>query len=389
MLRRWAAAAAAAGLWLAWSAACAPAALAAPAGRAAPGPGAVSRLVKDLQAAWQITKGDGVTVAIMGLRVDPATPGLAGKVTTGPSFGGPARSRSNLDSLLAAAVAGSGPDGQTPYGNVGMAPGARVLALQTGNGNWGNVAHAIRYAVRHHAQVIFVDESSSEGAAVLDSAVQFAVSKGAVVVAVGYRPAGVPASSPQYPDALPGVLTARAVTAPGSPQSCPAYRPVLAGTALVAAPDNDLPLAAADGSTWVVCNAAAAAAWLASTAVLIKSVYPHLAPGLVARAIAVSARDRPRGGYSAGMGFGMINPAGALHAAAALQHLPAVAAAGPGSVAPAQRLTAEPVPGAVRAVHHSPLLLAAYGGAMAAGLICAGLALVLARRGRRPRPALP
>jgi hypothetical protein len=99
----------------------------------------------------------------------------------------------------------------------------------------------------------------------------------------------------------------------------------------------------------------------------------------------VSARDHPRRGYSTQLGFGLINPAGALHAAAVLTKLPGRAAPGPGAVAPQARLAAGAAPGVVDAVHHPLAKLAGYAAAMAAGLILLGLAVWLPRRWRRGR----
>lgn len=139
------------------------------------------------------------------------------------------------------------------------------------------------------------------------------------------------------------------------------------------------------GAGYSIFSFFAAEAWLTATVTLIKSVYPGLPAGLVARAIAVSARDHPRRGYSTQLGFGLINPVGALHAAASLAKLPGRAAPGPGVVAPQARLAAGAAPGAVDAVHHALAKLAGCAAAIAAGLILLGLAVLLPRRWRRGR----
>ena len=120
---------------------------------------------------------------------------------------------------------------------------------------------------------------------------------------------------------------------------------------------------------------------------LIKSVHPDLSPGLVARAIAVSARDHPRAGYSTRTGFGLIDPLGALHESAALARLPRPAVPGPQAAAPGGRLAAGSVPGVIHAVHHSTRKLAGFTSVMAAGLILLCSAFVLFLRWRRRPPA--
>jgi hypothetical protein len=346
------------------------------------------QLVKDLRAAWQITRGEKVTVAFVGLGVDPATPGLTGKVTTGPRFGG-AGSGSNLpESLTAAAIAGQGPSASNPYGTAGIAPSARVLSLRI---RWdapdtiwqANEARAIRYAVGHGARVIYLEQGGASDFAALDSAVQAAVSKNVVVVASGYRWPGLTRDTALFPNSLPGVITDSAVPLPGQ-VSCPGhYLPPPKGSFLVVAPANDIVVTAASGGVYSLCYDVAADVWLTSTAVLIKSVFPHLPPSLVDRAIAMSARDHPRGGFNPVIGFGMINPVGALHAAASLAHVPIAARPGSGAD-PAARFAAGPPPGAVAAVRNSPVLLAAYAGAIVAGAALIVVA-VLARRRRQGR----
>jgi hypothetical protein len=354
------------------------------------GAGTAVQLVKDVRAAWQITKGAGVTVAFVGTGVDPATPGLAGKVTTGPRFGAGPHASKLAESLIAAAVAGEGPSASNPYDAVGIAPRARVLSLQiplsAADGEWQLAdARAIRYAVKHGAQVIYVEVTGPGDLDTLDSAVQAAIAKNVLVIPSGFRWPGLGRGTALFPNSLPGVLTDSAVTLPGLAFSCRgSYLLPPKGSFLVVTPANDIVVTAASGNAYSLCDDAAADAWLTSTAALIKAVFPHLPPGLVARAIAMSARDHPRGGFNPTLGFGMINPVGALRAAASLAHVPIAARPGSGAD-PAARLAAGPPPGAVAAVRHSPVLLAAFAAAIVAGAALIATAAVLARRRRQGR----
>jgi Subtilase family len=349
------------------------------------GPAAAPRLVKDLLAAWQITRGQGVTLAIIGQGVDRTATGLAGRVIAGPSFGNVAHDSVAPDTVFASAVAGAGPSPRNPSGTIGLAPQARILSLRVPVRStvWqSDDARAIRYAARHGARVIFVDVVGEEDDTSLDSAVQYAESRHAVVIGDESFRRGRP-NAAEYPTSLPGVLGARAVLLPGlvTPP-----RPVMSpanDSVLVAAPGDELNVTGPAGAGYTIFNFFAAEAWLTATVTLIKAVYPGLPAGLVARAIAVSARDHPRRGYSTQLGFGLINPAGALHAAAALIKLPVRVAPGPGVVAPQARLAAGAAPGVVDAVHHPLAKLAGCAAAMAAGLILLGLAVRLPRRRRR------
>ncbi len=123
----------------------------------------------------------------------------------------------------------------------------------------------------------------------------------------------------------------------------------------------------------------ASPAWIAGTAALIKSAYPGLPPALVARAIALSARDHPVGGYDVTIGFGLIDPYGALVEAGKLATLTATARSA--GLDPAARFGSPP--GVIDAVHRSAGVLAAFAVVTVLGVILLAAGLVLALR--RPR----
>lgn len=363
------------------------------------GRSAAPQLVRELAAALQISKGQGVTVAVLDGGVDPSAPGLAGVVTTGPSFGNVAGDTSASATVFASAVAGRGPSGTNPAGTVGLAPAARILSIKIPNrapgGTWQrDVAAAIRYAAGHGAQVIYVSGESFKDEAVLDSAVEYAADRNAVVISPGFPPSRSSPDASTVPGSLPGVLGAASVVLAGLPQ--PRYRihsPVNESV-LVAAPANMLTVSGPLGQGYQVFDFLAAGAWLTATVALIKSVYPHLPTSLVDLAIARSARDHPRGGYSEQVGFGLLNPDGALHQAAALAKVPVAAPSGPSSVADSARFGSGPPPGVIDAVHHSTSKEAGFAGAMVAGLLLLVTATVLAlrwrgRRGSGQQPEAP
>lgn len=352
------------------------------------GPSAAKRLVRDMRAAWQISKGQGVTVAVLAGGVDPTASGLAGDVTTGPSFGNVSGDSNALGTVFASGVAGRGPSGSNPAGTLGLAPAARILAEKVpghvANGAWlRGYAAAIRYAAGHGAQVIYVAGEDYADSAVLDRALEYAESRNAVVISpefVGRREAR---NASAVPGSMPGVLGAASVllpgmTAPSKFMASPANESIL-----VAAPADVLTVTGPQGPGYTMFNSLAAAAWLTATVVLIKSVYPHLPDSLVDLAIARSARDHPKAGYSKQVGFGLLNPDGALHQAAALAKLPATAATGAGALAESAHFGPGPAPGVIDAVHHPTSKVAGFGGAMVAGLLLIVIAAVLAFSRRR------
>jgi hypothetical protein len=156
---------------------------------------------------------------------------------------------------------------------------------------------------------------------------------------------------------------------------------------LISAPGNLILEAGPGDQPGGIDGPGAAAAWVAATAALIKSVYPRLSPALVGRALALSARYRPRGGYNPTAGFGFINPGGALTKAGQLAKLSAAAPAGSGAETSAATFGSGPPPGAIDAVQHSPVKLAGFSAAVAAGLACLIGAFLLRRR--RAVPVAP
>ena len=88
---------------------------------------AKAQLSRELSQAWQITRGQGVTIAVLSTAVD-AVSGLAGKVTQGPDYAPLAGAPAIDGTILASLIAGSGPTGTNPFGPIGRAPGARILA---------------------------------------------------------------------------------------------------------------------------------------------------------------------------------------------------------------------------------------------------------------------
>jgi subtilisin family serine protease len=289
--------------------------------------------------------------------------------------------------LLADAVAGDGPSGSNPFGTVGLAPDVRILSVpvpvDAPYPAWErDDARAIRYAADHGAEVIFVGIIGPDDLPALDRAVRYAVSRNCVLVASEYHVFHF-ASEPEVavPDSLTGVLGAASLVLPGMASPPLHYATPANDSILVAAPGNVITVSGPAGPGYEIFNSFAAVAWLTATAALVKSVFHNLPPGLVARAIAVSARDHPRGGYNTRIGFGLIDPAGALHAAARLAKMRLAARPGSrGTVGPAEHFGSWPGPGTISAVHHSGARLAGYGGAMAAGLALIVLAAALAWR---------
>lgn len=363
----------------------------------------MQQLVQDMQSAWQISTGRGVTIAVLSTGVEPSIPGLRGRVITGPDFTGSARPVRISGTLAADNLAGNGASSD-PSQAVGIAPSARILSIRTdeestepgfdayfNSARYNHIsAQAIRYAASHGAQVILAPAADGSGPdAEVESAVAYALSRGAVIVADD-REWGNPEGIATYglPASLPGVIGVGSVNLAGQPGAASGDSSAQNESVLVAAPGNRMFGPVTEGQGYYVDGSTAAALWVAATAALIKSVTPHLSPALVARAIALSTRYHPAGGYSTSLGFGLIDPYQALNEALTLNRsASAYAAAGVTGGALGQAAAATyrsgPALPPIEAVHHAPAQLAACGAAIVVGLLCLVGALVLRSRRRR------
>jgi subtilisin family serine protease len=290
----------------------------------------------DAPAAWRITRGQGVTVAVIDSGVKATVSDLARSVTTGPNLTGVNTPSSNPNwgvhgTWMASLIAGHGHGVNS--GIYGTAPAAHVLSIRVITDRSDpeyakyqaeplsrgqrELAKAIRYAVAQHAGVISMSLGYSMASRQVRAALQDALSHGVVVVASSGNSGSTAAARSRgqapysFPADYPGVLGVGAVNRSGKPARFSSANL----SVQVAAPGVNVPAQGNDGQYWLVSGTSPACALTAGVAALIKSRYPGLAPALVVRAITSSTRNRPRGGYDDQVGFGTVDAVAALAAA--------------------------------------------------------------------------
>ncbi len=302
----------------------------------------------NVPAAWQLTEGRGVTVAVIDSGVRPDVSDLDGSVVTGPDYTGVTTKSSNPDwgvhgTWMASLIAGHGHDGGDS-GVTGVAPHSTILSIRVipdrDDPHYGrysheqepsiqnSLAHGIEYAIAHGAKVISMSIGYSAPNGAVRQALADAYARGVVVVASAGN-SGAPggtsdgAQAPEsFPADYPGVISVGAVKADGAVASFSSENL----SVQVAAPGVSVPSQGRDGQYWWVSGTSPACALVAGVAALIKSRYPGLAPNLVATALTSTTTDRPAGGYNNEIGFGIVDAAGALAKAAKLAgHPPAPA----------------------------------------------------------------
>jgi subtilisin family serine protease len=304
----------------------------------------------NVQPAWSVTEGQGVTVAVIDSGVNPSVSDLAGNVITGPNYSGVDTPESNPNwgvhgTWMASLIAGHGHDGGGS-GIIGIAPRSHVLSIRVITDSTdpdysqymhepqsriqNELARAIRYSVSHGAQVISMSLGYGLPSLSVREALQDALNRGVVVVASSGNSGDTAAAhgsghAPyEFPADYPGVLGVAAVGANSQPAGFSSDNI----SVQVAAPGVNVPVQGRNGQYWLVSGTSPACALTAGVAALIKSVYPSLPPDMVREAITSSTSHRPAHGYDDEVGFGTVNAAAALRAAGRLS---ARGLAGPGS----------------------------------------------------------
>jgi hypothetical protein len=120
--------------------------------------------------------------------------------------------------------------------------------------------------------------------------------------------------------------------------------------------------------------------WVAAAAALVKAEYPKLTPAQVGQALALSARNpKGRGRYDTDIGFGIVNPDGALKEARAIAKAPSAAPAAQPAVLDTEHFGGKKA-GTVRAVPYDPIWIGGFGVLAIAGVVAILVAVRLFSR---------
>ncbi|MEU3340154.1 type VII secretion-associated serine protease mycosin [Streptomyces sp. NPDC002144] len=287
------------------------------------------------QQAWRTTKGRGITVAVLDTGVEADHPDLVGNVLPAKDMIGFGAERGNRNwarhgTAMAGIIAGHGHGPGDSDGVMGIAPEAKILPVRViledgdsarpqARSTRGNaLAEGIRWAADHGADVINLslgdDSASAHPEPAEDEAIQYALKKNVSVVASAGN-GGKKGDHTSYPAAYPGVIAATAVDRYGTRADFSTRR----WYATVSAPGDDIVIADPDHKYYEGWGTSAASAFVSGAVALVKAAHPGLAPAQIKQLLEDTARNPPVGGRDDSRGFGMVDPAAAIKAAARLK----------------------------------------------------------------------
>ena len=273
-------------------------------------------------AAWRISTGSGVTVAVVDSGVDGSHPDLVGQVLPGTDLvrqSGDGRVDPVGHGTAVAALIAGRADGR---GVVGLAPNAKILPIRVldEENRYDDaliVAQGVRWAVDHGAQVINLSLGGKGNSPALAAALDYAFTHDVVVVACtgNLAPASSPSVPPPaapdkvwYPAREPGVV---AVTGLAGDRDELWSESITGPETTLAAPATGL-LRDRSGDFWQVHGTSFAAPMVAATAALIRSRWPDISAGDVIDRLIHTARDLGPTGPDDRFGFGLVDPLAAL-----------------------------------------------------------------------------
>lgn len=277
--------------------------------------------------AWQITKGEGVKVAIIDTGIDDSHPDLQNAIANGHDVSGVGNQNGNKPigeisyhgTMVASLLAGRGhgADSASSNGVIGTAPAAQLLSVSMAFGDPNlntdeQVARGIHWAVDNGARVINLSltRNSSDWPETWDEAFLYAFDHDVVVVAAaGNRASGT--DQVGAPATIPGVLVVAGVDK-NAKASNQASTDGL--TVAVSAPATDL-VSAYPGADYKIWSGTSGAAPIVSGLVaLVRAKYPDLDANNVINRVIKTATPQTGEEFSNVYGYGLIDPVKALTA---------------------------------------------------------------------------
>lgn len=273
--------------------------------------------------AWEISKGKGVTVAVVDTGIDATHPALENSVIGGFDVSGigssdgltPIGENDYHGTMVASLIAGTGNPDDDSAGILGTAPEAKLLSVSMAFGESGldtdsQIAEGIKWAVDNGASVINLSltRNSVSWPKSWDEAFLYAFKKDVVIVAaVGNRVDGTEQVS--APATIPGVISVAGVDVNAVASELSSTSGF---TVAVTAPSEDLVAAYPGGEYRIWSGTSGAAPIVSGLVALIRSAYPELDAANVVNRVIKTANKMGFEHYSTSYGYGLIDAERAL-----------------------------------------------------------------------------
>lgn len=264
---------------------------------------------------WKVTKGGGVTVAVLDTGADTDHPDLQPAIAASRDFTNSGYEDRNGHGSHCVGLVGA-------RGRLtGIAPECKVLVGKVladhGGGNDVAIAAGVDWAVQAGAQIISMSLGAPSPSRWINDAIHKAVARGVVVICAAGND-GRPGSV-NYPAATEDTIAVSAVDRHGRLARFSSHGPQVD----VAAPGQDIRSTYKNGGYAVLSGTSMATPVAAGVAALALSAYlkgggdANLSPQVIREWLADHATDAGSPGRDPSFGFGLINPASMVQAPAA------------------------------------------------------------------------
>lgn len=286
-----------------------------------------------LEQAWGLSRGRGVTVAVVDSGVEAGNAHFADALVPGASTFGDGSARADDDlfghgTAVAGIIAARMVEGS---GVVGIAPAAKIMPVRAFESapedgqssrdvvgpSAASVAAGIRWAADNGAQIINVSLSDDQNARLYTDAVAYAHARGSLVIASAGNRNTADSNRPDpanfYPGELEGALAVAGVLKDGTWSAESSY----AGAHVdIAAPGQSMPSAYISGGDCVFngdsASSSYATAVVSGAAALVAARYPDETPDQWAFRLTQSAMRVAPAERADTVGWGEVRPADAL-----------------------------------------------------------------------------
>lgn len=263
--------------------------------------------------AWNVTAGTtNVILAVVDSGVDLAHPDFAGRLLPGTNLVSNTTDPSDDNGHGTAVTGTAAATGNNGLGVAGVNWNCLILPVKvadaTGSATYSAVAQGITYAADHGARVINISLGGPASSSTLQSAIDYAWSKGVVIVAAAGNNGN---SQPNYPGACNHVIAVSAVQSNDTITSWSSY-------------GSFVSLAAPGAGIWTCNTNETYASWsgtsfsspiVAGVASLVASINPALSNTQIVSVLEGTATHLGSSGYNMYYGYGLVNASNAVFVA--------------------------------------------------------------------------